>query len=297
VSEPGDPYAAARLAAERLAELTGREGHEALVVLGSGWGPAAAALGEPVAAFPMTAVPGFLAPVAEGHVGEIRSYSLDGIATLVYLGRTHLYEGHGLGPVVHGIRTAHAAGVRLAVLTNANGSLRDDWALGQPVLVRDHLNLTVTSPLEGPRFVDLTDTWSRRLRDLARGLDPTLAEGVYAWLRGPHYETGAEAHWLRRVGADLVGMSTVPEAIAARELGIELLGISTVTAVEGNESGIDPSDVVAVAERTAARCGPLLADLVRRGVATGPSAGDRQPPEVGVVEQVTEGQLGRAEQG
>ncbi len=260
-----DPYDVARQAADRIVELTGRTTHDALVVLGSGWGPAAAAFGEPSAVFPMTDVPGFLAPVADGHAGEIRSYLVDGVATLVLLGRTHLYEGHGLRPVVHGIRTAHAAGVRLAVLTNANGSLRGDWELGRPVLVSDHLNLTGTSPLEGPRFVDLTDAWSPRLRALARDLDPSLAEGVYAWLRGPHYETWAEAEWLRRVGADLLGMSTVPEAIAAREWRMELVGISTVTAIEGTPSGIDPGEVVAIAERTASRCGPLLAELVTKG--------------------------------
>lgn len=260
-----DPYDVARQAADRIAELTGRTTHDALVVLGSGWGPAAAAFGEPSAVFPMTDVPGFLAPVADGHAGEIRSYLVDGVATLVLLGRTHLYEGHGLRPVVHGIRTAHAAGVRLAVLTNANGSLRGDWELGRPVLVSDHLNVTGTSPLEGPRFVDLTDAWSPRLRALARELDPSLAEGVYAWLRGPQYETWAEAEWLRRVGADLLGMSTVPEAIAAREWRMELVGISTVTAIEGTPSGIDPDEVVAIAERTASRCGPLLAELVTKG--------------------------------
>ncbi|MEO5708913.1 MAG: purine-nucleoside phosphorylase [Nocardioidaceae bacterium] len=281
-----DPYALAERAAGRIADLTGRAAHDALVVLGSGWGPAAHAFGDPVAAFAMTDVPGFLAPVAEGHAGVIRSYDVDGVRTLVLAGRTHLYEGHGLRPVVHGIRAARACGVRLAVLTNANGSLRTDWELGQPVLVADHLNLTATSPLEGARFVDLTDAWSPRLRALAGSIDPSLAEGVYAWLRGPHYETWAEAGWARTVGADLLGMSTVPEAIAARELGVELLGLSTVTAIEGAPSGIDPSDVVAVAERTAARCGPLLVRLLS-------AAGLGHE---GVLEQAGEGQLGGAEQ-
>lgn len=281
-----DPYALAERAAGRIADLTGRAAHDALVVLGSGWGPAVDAFGDPAAAFAMTEVPGFLAPVAEGHLGEIRSYDLDGVRTLVLLGRTHLYEGHGLRPVVHGIRAARACGVRLAVLTNANGSLRPDCELGQPVLVTDHLNLTATSPLEGARFVDLTDAWSPRLRALARSIDPSLAEGVYAWLRGPHYETWAEAGWLRTVGADLLGMSTVPKAIAARELGMELLGLSTVTAIEGAPSGIDPSEVVAVAERTAARCGPVLAELIS-------AAGLRHE---GVLEQAGEGELGGTEQ-
>ena len=252
-------------AAARVVELTGVPRHDAVVVLGSGWSPAAEAFGVPVAAFPMVDVPGFLAPVAEGHHGEIRSYDVQGVRVLAYLGRTHLYEGHGLGPVAHGVRTAAACGARLAVLTNANGSLRGDWEVGQPVLVADHLNLTGTSPLEGPRFVDLTDTWSPRLRALAREIDPSLAEGVYAWLRGPHYETWAEAAWLRTVGADMLGMSTVPEAIAAREWKMEVVGISTVTAIEGTASGIDPAEVVAVAERTASRCGPLLVELVTKG--------------------------------
>ena len=255
-----DPSTAAIRAAARIAALTGRARHDVLVVLGSGWGPAADAFGSPEAAFSMSEVPGFLAPAADGHRDEIRSYDVDGTAVLMLLGRTHLYEGHGLEPVVHGVRVAAAAGVRTVLLTNANGSLRDDLELGQPVLVSDHLNLTATSPLVGPRFVDLTDAWSPRLRSLAREVDPSLAEGVYAWLRGPHYETAAEGRWLRRVGADLVGMSTVPEAIAAREAGMAVLGLSTVTAVEG-AAPIDPADVVAVAEATAVRCGPLLATL------------------------------------
>ena len=234
-------------------------------MLGSGWGPAADAFGDAIARFPMTEVPGFVAPTAEGHRGTIASYDVDGIAVLVLAGRTHLYEGLGLRPVVHGIRTAAAAGCTHALLTNANGSLRDDLEIGQAVLIRDHLNLTGTSPIEGARFVDLTDCWSGRLRARARELDPSLVEATYAWLPGPHYETLAEAEWVRRIGGDVLGMSTVPEAIAGRECGLEVLGLSTVTAVEGEDSGIDPSEVVAVAERTAARMGPLLADLVRKG--------------------------------
>ncbi len=261
VDDPEPALAAAR----RLAELTGVPRHRAVVVLGSGWGPAAEAFGAPLATLPMTELPGFVAPVAEGHRGTVASYDVGGVPTLVLFGRTHLYEGLGLDQVVHGIRTAAAAGCTTAVLTNANGSLRPDWEVGRVVLLRDHLNLTATSPLVGPRFVDLTDCWSPRLRELARELDPSLAEAVYAWLPGPHYETYAEAEWVRRVGADVLGMSTVPEAIAAREYGLEVVGLSTVTAIEGDDAGIDPGDVVVVAERAAARTGPLLADLLRRG--------------------------------
>jgi purine-nucleoside phosphorylase len=253
-------------AAAAIAELTGVARHRVAVVLGSGWGPAAAAFGEPVAEIAMTDVPGFTTPTAEGHRGTIASYDVGGVATLVLSGRTHLYEGLGLRPVVHGIRAAAATGCTFAVLTNANGSVRRDLEIGQAVLVRDHLNLTGTSPIEGAHFVDLTDCWSPRLRALAHELDPSLVEATYAWLAGPHYETLAEAEWVRRIGGDVIGMSTVPEAIAGRECGLEVLGLSTVTAVEGQDSGIDPSEVVAVAERTATRMGPLLADLVRKGV-------------------------------
>ena len=166
---------------------------------------------------------------------------------------------------MHGVRTAAALGARLAVLTNANGSLRAEWEVGRPVLIADHLNATGVSPIEGAHFVDLTDAWSPRLRGIARELEPDLAEGVYAQLVGPHYNTAAEAEWLRRVGADLVGMSTVPEAIAARECGMEVAGFSTVTAIEGSGDATDPADVVEAAERTAGRMGPVLAALLTRG--------------------------------
>ena len=261
-----DPRVTAARAAERIHALTGVDRHAVVVVLGSGWGPAADAFGPARVEVAMTDVPGFVAPTAEGHRGTIASYDVGGVPVLVLAGRTHLYEGLGLRPVVHGIRTAAAAGCSVALLTNANGSLRADLEIGQAVLVRDHLNLTGTSPIEGAHFVDLTDCWSARLRTLARESDPSLVEATYAWLPGPHYETLAEAEWVRRIGGDVLGMSTVPEAIAGRECGLEVLGLSTVTAVEGQDSGIDPSEVVAVAERTARRMGPLLADLVNRAL-------------------------------
>lgn len=257
-----DPYAAARESAAWLAHRTGHATYDAAVVLGSGWAPLVQAWGQPVHRTTMADVPHFRAPAAEGHAGEVLSFLLDGTSVLVLSGRTHLYEGHGHRPVVHGVRTAAALGARTLVLTNANGSLRENWEVGRAVLVSDHLATTFTSPLEGPRFVDLTDAWSPRLRARARELDPSLPEGVYAQLRGPHYNTRAEAEWLRRVGADLVGMSTVPEAIAAREAGMALLGLSIVTAIEGSAAPIDPAEVVATAERTARRLGPLVAALL-----------------------------------
>ena len=265
------PLPAAQHVADRIAALTGRARHDAVVVLGSGWGPAADALGEPVAEAAMADV-GLLPPVAEGHRGLLRSCTVAGRPVLVLLGRTHLYEGHGVYAVTLPVRTAAACGVRVAVLTNANGSLRPDWPVGQPVLLADHLNLTATSALAGPPLAgpagpaDPAGCWSARLRGIARDVDPSLPEGVYAVLPGPHYETRAEALALRAVGADLVGMSTVTEATALHADGVELLGLSVVTALELDPSPIDPSDVVAVAEAGAARTGPVIRDVLARAL-------------------------------
>jgi purine-nucleoside phosphorylase len=249
-----------------LAQRTGVPRHEAVVVLGSGWDAAADVLGDLVAELPVSGLPGFLAPVAPGHRGLVRSYDLDGTAVLAYLGRTHLYEGHGAGPVAHPVRVAAASGARVAVLTNASGGLRADWPPGTGALVADHLNWTGVSPLVGPRFVDLTDVWSPRLRAFARGADRTLVEAVYAQMTGPSIQTLAETRMLRTVGADLVGMSTVVEAIAARAEGLELLGLSAVTTLEGSGEELDADDVVRIAEGTAARLATLLPDVLHYAV-------------------------------
>jgi purine-nucleoside phosphorylase len=251
-------HTAATEAAAFLARATGVPRHDAVVVLGSGWDDAADVLGTLVAELEVADLPGFLAPVAPGHRGLARSYDLAGLAVLAYLGRTHLYEGHGPGPVAHPLRVAAAAGATVAVLTNASGGLREDWSPGTGAVLADHLNLTFVSPLTGPDFVDLTDAWSRRLRAAARAADPTLVEAVYAQLRGPSVQTVAETAMLRTLGADLVGMSTVVEAIAARAAGLELLGLSAVTTREGTGELLDPDDVVAVARATARRLSRVL---------------------------------------
>ena len=253
-----DWYAAAGQAAGALRSALGVPGFDAVVVLGSGWGGAADAFGAPVGEVATVDLPHFRAPVAPGHAGRVRAYDVDGRSVVVFLGRTHLYEGHGPGPVVHAVRSAAAAGARVALLTNANGSLRADWGTGTGVLVRDHLNLSGATPLVGPRFVDLSTAYSPRLRALARAAEPALVEGTYAMLRGPHYETVAEAHALQRLGADVLGMSTVLETVAARELGLEVLGLSVVTVVEATGEQIDPDAVVAAAERAASGLGPVL---------------------------------------
>jgi len=247
-----------------LAGASGVASHDVAVVLGSGWGGAADAFGEPVAEIGFADLPGFRFPVAPGHAGVVRSYDRSGRRVLAVLGRTHQFEGHGPDAVTYAVRTVAATGCRTLVLTNASGSLREDWAPGTGVVITDHLNMTGVSPLSGARFVDLTDAWSPRLRALAHEADPTLADGVYAMLPGPHYNTRAEAIMLRTLGADLVGMSTVLEAIAARALGLELLGLSTVTTQEIDGPPIDPDEVVAVAEAAATRLGTTIATILDR---------------------------------
>jgi purine-nucleoside phosphorylase len=269
-----DPYATASASAAALAGLTGQAAHDAAVVLGSGWAPAADALGSPQAEVPLADLGGFPPPTVAGHVAMVRSVTISAVRVLVFLGRTHLYEGHPVATVVHGVRTAVAAGCRTIVLTNASGGINPDYQVGQSVLISDHLNLTGRSPLAGPpppdsypsRFTDLSQAYSARLRALAIQADPGLAEGVYAALPGPHYETPAEIRMLRTAGADMVGMSTALEAIAARHLGAEVLGISLVTNPAAGLSAeqLDHREVIAAGQAAAARVGGLLAEIVPR---------------------------------
>ena len=251
-------------AAETLAARTGFDRHDVAIVLGSGWVPAVDVLGTASTEFAVTELPGFLPPAVEGHAGRIRSLDVAGRRLLCLLGRTHLYEGRGTAAVAHGVRVAAAAGCRTVVLTNAAGGLREGMRSGQPVLISDHLNLTARSPLVGARFVDLTDLYSARLRALARQADPGLTEGVYAALPGPHFETPAEIRMLRALGADLVGMSTVLEAIAARAEGVEVFGVSLVTNLAAGMTGepLDHEEVLAAGRAAASRMGTLLGTVI-----------------------------------
>ncbi|WP_417510709.1 purine-nucleoside phosphorylase [Microbacterium sp.] len=225
-----DPFEIAARAAADIARLTGVEKHDIALTLGSGWGRAAELIGETVATVPATEVTGFSKPALEGHVGTLRSIRTpEGKNVLVIGARTHYYEDHGVRRVVHSVRTAAATGAAIMVLTNGAGGIRETWKPGQPVLISDHINLTADSPLEGATFVDLTDLYSKRLRDIAHTVDPSLDEGVYTQFRGPHYETPAEVQMAKIIGGDIVGMSTALEAIAAREAGMEVLGFSLIT--------------------------------------------------------------------
>ena len=225
-----DPFAVAAAAAEDIARITRVERHDIALTLGSGWGKAAELLGETTATFPATQVTGFSAPALSGHVGTLRSIvTPKGRRVLVIGARTHYYEGYGVRRVVHSVRTAAAAGARTMVLTNGAGGIKHTWTPGRPVLISDHINLTGDSPLEGATFIDLTDLYSLRLRDLARSIDPSLDEGIYCQFRGPQYETPAEVQMAKAIGGHIVGMSTALEAIAARQAGMEILGFSLIT--------------------------------------------------------------------
>ena len=224
------PSEIAAAAAADIARLTGVERHDIALTLGSGWARAADLIGETIATIPATDVTGFSKPALEGHVGSLRSIRLpSGKHALVIGARTHYYENHGVRRVVHSVRTAAATGATIMILTNGAGGIKAHWKPGTPVLISDHLNLTADSPLEGATFIDLTDLYSSRLRAIARGIDPSLDEGVYTQFRGPHYETPAEVQMAKAIGGHIVGMSTALEAIAAREAGMEILGMSLIT--------------------------------------------------------------------
>ncbi len=266
MSTSPDPRTAAAEAAAVLRDKTGVEKHDIALVMGSGWLPAVDALGEATAELSSTDLPGFAPPAVAGHAGKIRSVRAGDRNLLVFLGRTHFYEGLGVGAVVHGVRTAAAAGCRAVVLTNGCGGLKETWQPGTPVLISDHINLTATSPIEGANFVDLTDLYSPRLRALCRSVDGSLDEGVYVQLPGPHYETPAEIGMVRAMGGHLVGMSTTLEAIAAREAGLEVLGISLVTNLAAGITGeaLNHEEVLAAGRAAAGRMGGLLGAIVPR---------------------------------
>ena len=263
-----DPLQAAAIAASEIASRTGIATHDVALVMGSGWVGAVDALGTPRYECNAEEITGFFAPAVEGHSGKVRSYEIkDGdrtIHALVFLGRTHLYEGKGMEPVVHGVRTAVKAGCKVIILTNACGGINTDYHVGQPVLIRDHISLTAQSPLVGATFVDLTDLYSKRIRAIMKSADSSLQEGVYVHWRGPTYETPAEIHMMRTLGADLVGMSTVPEAIAAHALGAEVLGISLVTNAAAGVTGekLNHEEVIAAGKAAASSMGALLAKTI-----------------------------------
>jgi purine-nucleoside phosphorylase len=267
-----DPYEAAGLAADAIRSATRIDTHDVAIVLGSGWAGAADRIGTVRTDMELSALPGFPPPAVAGHRNLLRSITAHGRDVLVFGGRSHLYEGHPASTVVHGIRTAAAAGCRTVIITNAAGGLDPTWPVGTLVLIEDQINLTGHSPMVGPpppegqpgRFCDLTEAYSPRLRAIAHALDAQLADGTYAGLIGGNYETPAEIRMLATMGADLVGMSTVLETIAARHLGLEVLGISLVTNLA---AGLSPAplaheEVLAAAREAETRVVDLIGGVL-----------------------------------
>ena len=268
----------------RLAALVAAvQGRTALIprvgiVLGSGLGGLADDLENPVA-IPFEVLPGWPAATAPGHAGRLLLGRLGGVPVVMLQGRFHLYEGNAPGLVVQPVLLFRQLGARIVVFTNAAGGVNRSFGPGTLMVISDHLNLTGRTPLLGPnadelgpRFADMTDVWSPRLRErlhaagTAEGVE--LAEGVYAGLLGPTYETPAEVRMLHTMGADAVGMSTVLEAIAARWVGLEVCGVSLVTNAGAGYSGqpLTHAEVLEAGEIA----GPKLARVIRRFVGSLP---------------------------
>lgn len=260
-----NPVESAISAAEIIKRKSKKIVHPIGIILGSGWSSATKLLGEVSSDMSPDEVPGFHVPSVSGHDGRIQSLRTSkGLDILAISSRAHLYESRGPYAVAHPVRTAAACGAKIMILTNGAGGIKETWAAGQPVLISDHINLTATSPLEGATFVDLTDLYSKRLRELARTIDSSLEEGVYVQFRGPHYETPAEVQMAKAMGGDIVGMSTALEAIAAREAGMEVLGLSLITNLA---AGISPhplshQEVIDAGKSAEPVISKLLADIV-----------------------------------
>jgi purine-nucleoside phosphorylase len=244
------------------------------IVLGSGLGGLADDLVDPVA-IPFDELPGWPAATAPGHVGRLLLGRLGSVPVVMLQGRFHLYEGNDPGLVVQPVLLFGRLGVQVVVLTNAAGGIDPGYGPGTLMIIADHLNLTGRTPLLGPnadaigpRFPDQTDAWSPRLRVALRAAGEAeavqLAEGIYAGLLGPQYETPAEVRMLRTLGADAVGMSTVLEAVAARWAGLEVCGVSLVTNAGAGYTGepLSHEEVLAAGEEA----GPRLARVIRRFV-------------------------------
>lgn len=265
-----DPQAVAQQAADhirtQLLAAAGLDHVDVVMVLGSGWNQGVDQLGDEVATCDLSEVPGFSKPVVAGHGGTLRiARTGAGKVAMVLTGRTHYYEGRGVEPVVHGVRTGAALGATTCVLTNGCGGLVPNTTPGTVVLISDHINLTGASPLRGATFVDLSDAYSPRLIALAREVDPNLGDGVYVQFRGPHYETPAEVRMAGIMGGTLVGMSTTLETIAAREAGMEVLGISLVTnPAAGLGDNLDHSEVIEAGRDAGPRLTNLLQGLLEK---------------------------------
>jgi purine-nucleoside phosphorylase len=268
-------YEQVQQAAAAIREAIGPRTPTIGVVLGSGLGPFADQLDDDVAVS-YEDIPGFAVSTVKGHAGKLVAGKSSGVSICALQGRVHCYEGLPLSQIVLPVRALVAAGCKTLVLTNAAGGIRDDLQPGDLVLLRDHINLQGQNPLTGPnderlgpRFPDMSDAYDTELRGLAlaaaRDLDLPLSEGVYAALLGPSYETPAEIRMLRAMGADLAGMSTVPEVIAAHHMGARIIGVSCVTNLAAGLGGaLSHDEVKETAERVRNRFTGLLAAIIEK---------------------------------
>jgi purine-nucleoside phosphorylase len=261
--------AAASVVASRL----GPRRPEIAVVLGSGLGMVADRVGDP-RRIPYGDIPGFFVPTVEGHKGELVVGTLGGREVVVQSGRFHMYEGHSADDAALPVRVFATLGVRILILTNAAGGIRQTFAPGTVMLIRDHINLTGRSPLTGAvlpgeqRFPDMSVAYDVKLRRLAHEVAETigspLEDGVYACLPGPSYETPAEIHFLEQVGVDAVGMSTVMEVIAARSRRMKVLGLSTITNLAAGKlvGKLSHAEVMEVAAHAGDRVARLIEGII-----------------------------------
>ena len=270
-TRPGTLYERAEHAARTLRSRAAGEVRVALV-LGSGLGAFADEL-ESAEAIPYAEIPGFARPTVEGHAGRLVLGKVGGVGVAAMQGRFHFYEGYTLEEVTFPIRVLALLGASSLVLTNAAGGLNNSFEQGALVLISDHLNLMGTNPLLGPndlrfgqRFPDMTEVYDREYQDAAiteaHATGVELRRGIYAALSGPSYETPAEIRMLRLLGADAVGMSTVPEAIVARQMGLRVLGISCITNMAAGvlDKPINHEEVIETGERVR----ETFAELLRR---------------------------------
>jgi purine-nucleoside phosphorylase len=271
-------YSRAENAARTIRSRTTEEPRIALV-LGSGLGGFAEEFKNAVA-IPYREIPGFVSSTAEGHAGRLVIGKVDDIPVLAMQGRVHYYEGYSLEEVTFPIRTFKLLGINTLILTNAAGGVNVELTQGALMVISDHLNLMGANPLRGPnderfgpRFPDMSEVYSRELQELvteeARGLGITVRRGIYAALTGPSYETPAEIHMVRAIGADAVGMSTVPEAIVARHMGMKVLGISCITNMAAGitENPIDHEEVMETGQRVRETFTQLLRAVIAKAPA------------------------------
>lgn len=264
-----NPFVIAHEAARTIQSITQTPKHDIAVTLGSGWGKAAELIGETTHIIPANEIIGFNSSKVPGHNSNIKSVlTPDGKRILIIGARTHFYESHNpyqVRQVVHSVRTAAAAGCKTMILTNGAGGINPNFIPGTVVAIKDHINLSGTSPIEGANFVDLTNLYTPKYRKLVQKLYPETPEGVYVQFRGPHYETPSEVLMARTIGGDIAGMSTALEAIAACEAGMDVLAMSLITnAAAGTipNQSLNHEEVIAQGKASENQLAEMLATVV-----------------------------------